>query len=50
MVSDDLLDFVFLFFVDKVRRWRREVLSVYSVLLVWSEKGSMEDWMNLPGL
>lgn len=49
-VSDDLLDFIFLLSVDKVRGWYREVLSVYGILFVRGEKRSVEDQMNLPGL
>ena len=33
-VADNLLDFVFSFAIDKVRRWRREVLSVDFVLAI----------------
>ena len=49
-MSDDLLDFIFFFSIDKVRGWCREVLSMYGVLFVRGEKRSVEDWMNLPGL
>ena len=28
MVADDLFNFIFLLPVDKVRRWRREVLAM----------------------
>ena len=48
-VSDDLLNFVFLSSIDKVRGWHREVFFMNDILFVQSEKGSMEDWINLPG-
>ena len=47
-VSDDLLNFVFLFSIDKVRRWCREILFINGILSVWSEKRSMEDQMDFP--
>ena len=34
-VAKDLLDFVFFFPLDKIRWWRREVLSVNGVFFVW---------------
>ena len=33
-VANDLLDFIFFFSIDKVRRWRREVLAVDFIFMI----------------
>ena len=49
-MANDLLDFVFFFSIDKVRRWCREVLAVDFVFVIGHQKGSVENRMDLPGL
>ena len=50
MVVYDLLDFIFLFSIDKIRGRCREVLAMGLVFMIRRQERSMEDWVDLLGL
>ena len=49
-VFKDLLEFIFLFSVNNVRGWHWEISTVGFIFFIRGEEGSMEDWMDLPGM
>lgn len=47
LVIEYRLDFEFFIAINQFRNWIDEVLSMLISLVIWCEKGSMEDIVNL---
>ena len=47
-MSKNSFDFKFFFIIDDIWGWSRVCRTVSVILMVWSQKRSMEDWVYAP--